>query len=113
MEDSWKTLVRLCHSRDLLFDGETRRYTKPQRAEISSLLSRSIPRFKSMTDIVSVLSDKSLYPFLEFLVPLCEDLRDRMELKNFDPRVFEDSSIEKVISVSDQRKESQLLEASK
>jgi hypothetical protein len=77
MEDSWKTLVRLCHNRDLLFDGETPRYTKPQRAEISSVLSRSIPRFKSMTDIVSVLSDKSLYPFLEFLIPLCEDLRDR------------------------------------
>ena len=103
-EEAWSVIITLTRNKELLFNDSLARYTKEQRSEISRLLFRSCTHDHSVSSIVTILNEKSLYPFVEFIIPLCEELKQKMDLEKFNPNAFDDSAVDKLVRVAEERR---------
>jgi hypothetical protein len=102
-EKCWSTLGDLCKNESLLFVNGKAKYSKADRLLISDILLKSMPSDGSLASLISLLSERSLYPFIEFIIPLCEDLKTRMELEKLNENAYDESTIEKLIFAAEQR----------
>jgi hypothetical protein len=108
VSEAWTVMTALTRNNDLLFEQGVPRYSKSQRSEISTLLVRSCGEDRSIARMVAILAEKSLYPFLEFVISLCDDLKQKMDLEKFNPHAFDDASIKNLIRVAEERRAFQL-----
>lgn len=105
---AYRTLVCLSKETPILFNEEGPLYTPTQRVTVCQLLSECVKPAAPLQEVVPVLLCKSLYPFFEFIIPLCDNIRNRMELRDFNPHAYDDGAVERLLSVAEARKEFQL-----
>ena len=109
-QGAFKTMIKLSNRSDLLFDENQRpTFSIVERARMSQLLLNcKVKELLSITELVKLLQEKSLYIFVDFLIAVSEKLTSLLDSKDLKKNAYDSKTVDTLLRLSSARREFQL-----
>ena len=108
-DSAWGTLLDVCRSESLLFDNHgCPLYSLEDRVSISAqLLQCRRDHLGTVAALVSILQETTVYPFFEFLLPVCDHLERLLGVEGLDTKLStcNTATVDRLLRVREAREE--------